>query len=88
MSLKYKKSEDKLIRFVWSRRIDYDFLLLLEVQEKNPYSFKNSKPIWEEIAKNLRFGELKMKVTQRSCRDRVNELLKKFRKEEGLILRS
>lgn len=86
MKMNYKKSEDKLIRFVWSRRTEYDHLLLLEVQAKNPYAFKNSKPIWEDIAKNLQMGDLKMKVSHRSCRERANELLKKFRKEEGLIL--
>lgn len=86
--MKKRKSEDQLIRFVWSRKAEYDLFLLLEVQSRNPYSFKKPKAIWEDIAKTLRECELKMKVTERSCRERVVELLKKHRKEEGQIIRS
>lgn len=83
-----RKTENQLIRFVWSRNIQYDFYLLLETEAKNPFSFKNQKPVWEEISKILKESDLKMKVTDRSCRDRVNDLLKKHRKEEGVIIRS
>ena len=83
-----RKTENQLIRFVWSRNLQYDFYLLLETEAKNPFSFKNQKPVWEEISKILKESDLKMKVTDRSCRDRVNDLLKKHRKEEGVIIRS
>lgn len=83
-----KKSDNELVRFVWSRKIEYDFLLLIEVHQRNPFSFKKSKPVWKDIAEALRNSELQMKVTDRSCRERVGELLKKHRKEEGVIIRS
>lgn len=83
-----KKSAKELVRFVWSRKIEYDLFLLLEVQDRNPYSFKKSKPVWEEVAESLRKCELKMRVTDRSCRERVAELLKKHRKDEIAIMRS
>lgn len=83
-----KKSEKELVRFVWSRKIEYDLFLLLEVQDRNPFSFKKSKHVWEEVAESLRKCELQMKVTDRSCRERVGELLKKHRKDEIAIIRS
>lgn len=83
-----RKSEDKLIRFVWSRNSAYDYFLLLEVQNRNPFSFKKPKQVWEDVAAVLRTSELKMKVTERSCRERVMELLKKHRKQEAKIIRS
>lgn len=85
---KYKKSDGQLQRFSWKRKPEYDLSLLLEVQKRNPFSFDKPRPIWEMVAKSLREGTLKMKVTERSCRDRVNELLKNYRKEEGQIIRS
>lgn len=84
--MKNKKNDDQLVRFVWKRKPEYDLSLLLEVEKRNPYSFDKPKPIWEMVAKSLQ--KLKMRVTERSCRDRVNELLKKHRKEEGQIIRS
>ncbi len=83
-----RKSEDQLIRFVWSRKIEYDHFLLLEVQTRNPFSFKKPKTVWEDVANTLQESELKMKVNSRNCRERVTELLKRHRKEEGEIIRS
>lgn len=60
----------------------YDVMLLSEVQSRNPSAFNNQKPVWVEIAKILQNGDLKMKVTGRSCRDRVMHLLKAHRKNE------
>lgn len=85
---KKRKSDDQLIRFMWNRNIEYDYFLLLEVQSRNPFCFKKPKPVWEDIAKTLRECELKMKVNPRNCRERVTELLKRHRKEEGEIIRS
>ncbi len=86
--MKNKKSDEELTRFVWKRNPRYDVTLLVEVEKRNPYSFHKPKPVWEMIAKTLREGSLKMRVTGRSCRERVNDLLKKHRKEEGKIIRS
>lgn len=83
-----KKKDDQLLRFVWKRKLEYDLSLLLEVQKRNPYSFHKPKPIWEMVSKSLREGTLKMRVTERGCRERVNELLKKHRKNESKIIRS
>lgn len=77
-----RKSDSELVRFSWKRNKKYDFLLLSEVQSRNPFVFKNPKPVWDEIAKTLQENSLKMKVTFRSCRDRVNELLKMHRRNE------
>lgn len=57
-------------------------MLLEEVQTKNPFAFKNQKSVWADIAKVLAEGPLKMKVTDRSCRERVTELLKIHRRDE------
>lgn len=73
---------DKSSRFVWKRNIKYDLQLLHEVNSKNPFAFNNQKPVWMDVAKSLQEGHLKMKVTDRSCRERVTELLKKHRKDE------
>lgn len=83
-----RKSEDKLVRFVWSRNCEFDYLLLTEVQARNPFAFKKPKQVWEDVAKALQLCKLKMKVTARSCRERIGDLLKKHRKEEGAIIRS
>lgn len=83
-----RKSEGELVRFVWSRNAEYDYLLLLEVKSRNPFSFKKQKSIWEDIANALQECELKMKVSPRSVRERVTELLKKHRKNEETIIRS
>lgn len=76
------KSEDELLRFVWKRNLKYDLQLLCEVESQNPYASDKPKEVWTLIAKILREGALKMKVTERSCRERVNELLKNHRKNE------
>lgn len=86
--IKRRKKETELIRFVWSRRQEYDTAVLQETQARNPFPCKNQKLIWDDIAKTLQEGELKMKVTDRSCRERVSELLKKYRKDEAVIIRS
>lgn len=61
--------------------------LLTEVETINPFAFKNQKQAWDEIAKNLQNSDLKMAVTERSCRDRMNMLLKDFKKDENLSQR-
>lgn len=43
-------------------------MLLMEVQSKNPFAFKNQKPVWNEIAKTLQNSTLQMKVTNQSCK--------------------
>lgn len=77
-----RKCAEELVRFVWKRNSMYDIELLLEVQSKNPFAFHNQKPVWNDIAKTLQVGDLKMKVTERSCRDRIVELLKMHRQNE------
>lgn len=77
-----RKSEDELVRFLWRRNLKYDLLLLTEVESKNPYACYNQKPVWIDVASALQQGVLQMKVTERSCRDRVTELLKLHRKDE------
>lgn len=77
-----RKCEEELSNFVWKRNFTYDIELLLEVQSKNPFAFRNQKQVWIEIAERLKNGEMKMKVTERSCRDRVTELLKTHRRNE------
>lgn len=77
-----RKSESELVRFSWKRNKNYDTLLLSEVQSRNPFAFKNSKPVWDEIAKTLQESPLQMRVTFRSCRDRVHDLLKSYRRNE------
>lgn len=76
------ESENNAGRFVWKRNIQFDLLLLAEVNSKNPYAFNNQKPYWMDVAKCLQDSQLKMKVTDRSCRERVDELLKSHRKNE------
>lgn len=70
-------------RFLWRRNVKFDIMLLGEVQTQNPFAFKIQKPVWVDIAKVLQEGPLKMQVTDRSCRDRVIDLLKTHRKEEN-----
>lgn len=77
-----RKADVELVKFVWKRNRNYDIMLLSEVQSRNPYAFKNSKSVWEEIASELQKGSLQMKVTFRSCRERVSELLKVHRLNE------
>ena len=77
-----KVKETQLTKFVWKRNPQYDLELLAQVECKNPFAFKKDKPIWEDIAKTLQEGNLKMKVTERSCRDRTKDLLKNHRKDE------
>lgn len=77
-----RKSEDELLRFVWKRNENYDISLLSEVESRNPYAFQNQKPVWVEVAEVLQEGPLKMKVSDRSCRERVSELLKTHRKDD------
>lgn len=76
-----RKSDGDLVRF-WKRNARYDFMLLSEVETRNPFAFRNAKPVWEEISKHLQECSLKMKVTGRSCRERVNELLKTHRRKD------
>lgn len=76
------KSDNELVRFLWRRNPKFDVMLLEQVQTKNPFAFKNQKQTWIEIAKVLQEGNLKMKVSDRSCRERVAELLKIHRKGE------
>lgn len=85
-----RKSGDKIVRFFWSRNPEYDHLLLVEIQARNPYAFGKlkQKPVWEDIATALQKSNLKMKVTARACRERVGDLLKRHRKEESEIIRS
>lgn len=78
-----QKEESELTKFVWKRNPTYDMSLLYETESRNPFAFNNQKPKWVEIAKVLQDGPLKMKVTDRSCRERVTELLKVHRKEEN-----
>lgn len=78
-----RKCEDALLRFVWKRNVMYDVMLLSEVQSKNPYAFNKQKPVWIEIATVLSNGALKMQVTDRSCRERVMDLLKTHRQNES-----
>lgn len=78
-----QKLEKELTKFVWKRNENYDITLLYETEARNPYAFSNQKPTWMQIAKVLQDGPLKMKVTDRSCRERVMELLKTHRKEES-----
>lgn len=75
-------------RFVWKRNIKYDLFLLGEVNSRNPFAFNNQKPVWIDVAEVLQKCELKMKVTDRSCRERVAELLKNFRKNELTSIRT
>lgn len=60
----------------------FDLLLLAEVNSKNHYAFNNQKPCWMDVAKCLQDSQLKMKVTDRSCLERVAELLKSHHKSE------
>lgn len=75
-------------RFVWKRNVKYDLFLLSEVNSRNPFAFNNQKPVWIDVAEALQKCELKMKVTDRSCRERVAELLKNFRKNELTSIRT
>lgn len=77
-----RKCDNELVRFVWKRNVEYDVMLMSEVQERNPFAFKNVKPVWNEIAQALRNCSLQMKVTDRSCRERATELLKMHRQKE------
>ncbi|KAG4069800.1 hypothetical protein HA402_006815 [Bradysia odoriphaga] len=77
-----RKCDGELVKFVWKRNVKYDVMLLSEVEAKNPFAFKNAKRTWEEIADVLQKCPLQMKVTHRSCRERVSELLKVHRGEE------
>lgn len=78
-----RKCDDELQKFVWKRNIQFDIMLLTEVEAKNPFAFKMQKKAWEEIAEHLQNCPLKMKVTHRSCRERMAELLKVHRGEES-----
>ena len=75
-------------RFFWKRNIKYDLQLLSEVNSRNPYSLSNQKEIWQNVAKALQNSYLKMKVTGRSCRDRVTELLKNYHKDDYKSIRA
>ncbi len=78
-----RKSDGELVKFVWKRNVEYDVSFLSEVETRNPYAFRNQKVVWEEVAKKLQGGSLNMKkVTFRSCRDRVTDLLKTRRQKE------
>lgn len=88
MTANAKTSEKELIRFVWKRNPRYDLILLGEVESKNPYAFNKQKGVWFEIANVLQNCALKMKVTDRSCRERVTELLKSHRKSELASVRT
>lgn len=77
-----RKSDSELVRFSWKRNNNYDIMLLSEMQAKNPLAFKNSKPAWESIAMELQKCPLQMKVTHRSCRERVSDLIKMHRRKE------
>lgn len=78
-----RKCAENLVRFVWKRNPMYDVLLLSQVKSKNPYSFDNQKSVWTDIANVLQKGALKMKVTERSCRERVTHLLETYRQNDG-----
>lgn len=75
-------------RFIWKRNLKYDLSLLAEVNSRNPFAFNNQKPYWTDVASALQCGDLKMRVTERSCRERVAELLKNFRKDELASIRT
>lgn len=82
------EEQNQLSRFVWKRNIKYDLSLLSEVNSRNPFAFNNQKPVWCDVAKALQEGDLTMKVTDRSCRERVAELLKNHRKNELTSIRT
>ncbi|KAJ6642646.1 hypothetical protein Bhyg_07599 [Pseudolycoriella hygida] len=75
-------------RFIWKRNVKYDLSLLAEVNSRNPFAFNNPKQIWMDVADTLKSGVLNMKVTGRSCRERTAELLKVFRKNELISIRT
>lgn len=82
-----RKAEDELSRFVWKRKSEYDMNLLDQVQGYNPFAFNNQKRSWVEVAETLR-EDFHMKVTDRSCRERVSELLKSHRQNELSSIRA
>ncbi|KAJ6646119.1 hypothetical protein Bhyg_01329 [Pseudolycoriella hygida] len=81
-----RKADDQLERCESNRCIRYDIQLLKEVEQFNPFAFKNQEPIWENIVEALRDSPIPMNVTSRSCRERVTELLQYYRKGEMLSI--
>lgn len=83
-----RKADDELERFVWKRNVQYDINLLCEIEQFNPYASRNQKPAWEEVATALKDNPSMVNVTARSCRERAEELLRKYRKDEQLTIRT
>lgn len=83
-----RKADDELSRFVWKRNPQYDIALLYQVEAFNPFALTNQKTGWIDISNALKESELRMKVSDRSCRERVTELLKTHRKDELSSIRA
>jgi len=76
-------------RFEFRSNPKYDLALLTEAEGINPYaSAGTSKAAWTEVATNLQRCVLKMPVTERSCKKRVELLLKDFQEDETLSKRA
>lgn len=69
-------------RFRWKRNVEYDIALLSETESFNPFVTKKNADVWKQVATKLKESQLKMPVTDRSCRERVQKLLEQFRQEE------
>lgn len=79
-----------MVKFYFGKCFDFDLALLSETQTLNPFSVSKSKSksVWDEVAKNLNACDLKLDVNHRQCRDRVTLLIKEFRGQEALSVKS
>jgi hypothetical protein len=81
----------KMARFSYKASVSHDIALLLQTESVNPFSVskKKAKPIWEEVASKLQQADVQLAgVNSRNCRERVEVLLKEFRAEEQLSIKS
>ena len=77
-------------RFSFIKRSECYLALLRETESINPFSVPTAKSIslWDEVAVNLQSCPLQMKVTGRSCRERVSKLIAEFKGDESRSLKA